>query len=98
MRTVDDFNIQIDLIKSAREAMDLSDMAYSQTQQRFMIGKSDLSSMTLASTRRQEASKNYIEALKNYWLSYYKLRRLTLYDFEMMIPLSRKFDFDNNVK
>lgn len=98
MMTVDDFNIQIDLIKSAREAMDLSDMAYAQTQQRFMIGKTDLNSMTLAASRRQEATKNYISALKNYWLSYYKLRRLTLYDFEMMIPLARKFDLDNKVK
>ena len=53
--------------------------------------------MTLASSRRQEANKNYIEALKNYWLSYYKLRKLTLYDFEMNIPLARKFDLDQKV-
>lgn len=98
MMTVDDFNIQIDLINSAQEAMDLAEMAYDQTRQRFMIGKTDLSSMTLASSRRQEASKNYIEALKNYWLSYYKLRKLTLYDFEMNIALSRKFDLDNGVR
>ena len=96
--TVDDFNIQLELIKSAQEAMDLADMAYDQTRQRFMIGKTDLSSMTLASTKRQEANKNYIEALKNYWLSYYKLRKLTLYDFEFNIPLARKFDLENNVK
>lgn len=96
--TVDDFNIKIDLISSAREAMDLADKAYDQTRQRFMIGKTDLSAMTLASTRRQEANKNYIESLKNYWLSYYKLRKLTLYDFEMNMALSRKFDLDNMVK
>lgn len=96
--TVDDFNIQIELIKSAQEAMDLSEMAFAQTQQRFMIGKTDLSSMTLASTRRQEATKNYISALKNYWLSYYKLRKLTLYDFEMNMPLARKFDLEQGVK
>jgi outer membrane protein TolC len=96
--TVDDFNIRLDMIKSAQEAMDLADMAYDRTRQRFMIGKSDLSSMTLASARRQEATRNYIEALKNYWLSYYTLRKLTLYDFELGIPLSRKFDIENHVK
>ena len=96
--TVDDYNIQLDLITSAKEAMDLAERAYAQTQQRFMIGKTDLSSMTLASTVRQEASKNYISALKNYWLNYYKLRRLTLFDFETGIPLTRKFDLDNNVR
>ncbi len=92
--TVDDFNIQLSLILSAREAMDLADMAFEQTRQRFMIGKTDLSSMSLASSRRQEANRTYVEALKNYWLSYYRLRKLTLYDFEMCIPLSRKFDLD----
>lgn len=96
--TVDDYNIQLDLIKSAEEAMDLAERAYAQTQQRFMIGKTDLSSMTLASSRRQEASKNYISALKNYWLNYYKLRRLTLFDFETGLALTRKFDLDNGVR
>lgn len=96
--TVDDFNIQIDLIKSAQEAMDLADMAYDQTRQRFMIGKTDLSTMSLASSRRQEANRNYIAALKNYWLSYYKLRKLTLYDFELGIPLSREFDIRQKIK
>ncbi len=96
--TVDDFNIQIDLIKSAREAMDLADMAFDRTQQRFMIGKTDLSSMSLASSRRQEANRNYIAALKNYWLSYYRLRKLTLYDFELNIPLARKFDLQQQIK
>lgn len=96
--TVDDFNIQVDLIKSAEEAMDLSEKAYAQTRQRFIIGKTDINSMTLASSRRQEATKNYISALKNYWLSYYKLRRLTLFDFDTGIPLAHKFDYDNNVR
>lgn len=98
MMTVDDFNIQIDLIRSAEEAMDLAEKAYGQTRHRFMIGKADLSSMTLASSRRQEATRNYISALKNYWLGYYRLRKLTLFDFEMNIPLSRKFDLDNKVR
>ena len=96
--TVDDFNIQVSLIQSAREAMDLADMAFGQTRRRFMIGKSDLSSMSLASSRREEANRNYITALKNYWLSYFKLRKLTLHDFEMNMPLSRKFDIEQNVE
>lgn len=96
--TVDDYNIQLDMISSAEEAMDLADRAYAQTQRRFMIGKTDLSSMTLASSRRQEASKNYITALKNYWLNHYKLRRLTLFDFDSGMPLTRKFDLENNVR
>lgn len=37
--TVGDFNIQQALIGSAEEAVDLAETAYSETKQRFMIGK-----------------------------------------------------------
>lgn len=80
--TVSDFNIQQRLVSSALEALDLADMAYERTKQRFMIGKADLNSLTLAQSRQQSANTNYIRALQNYWQSYYKLRKLTLYDFD----------------
>lgn len=92
LMTVSDYEIRKDMIASASEALDLADLAYAQTQQRFMIGKADVNAMTLAQNRRQEASKNYISALQNFWLSHYKIRRLTLHDFEMDLPLSREFE------
>lgn len=96
--TVSDFNIQQELIKSAREALDLADMAFDQTKKRFIIGKADMNSLTLSQNRQTDANKNYITALQNYWLSYYKLRRLTLFDFEAGMPISSKFDIENNVR
>ena len=93
--TVSDFNIQLRLIASAEEALDLAVMAYEQTRQRFIIGKADVNSLTLSLNRQQEAQKNYISALQNYWLNYYKIRRLTLHDFESGFSLSDKFDFNN---
>lgn len=93
--TVGDFNVQQDLIKSAEEALDIAIMAYHETRQRFMIGKADLNSLTLSLNRQQEAKRNYISALRNYWLSYYKIRKLTLHDFETGIPLSDKFDYEH---
>lgn len=98
MMTVNDFNVQQDLITSAEEALDLAELAYDQTRKRFIIGKADISSLTLALNRQQEAQKNYIEALQNYWLNYYKIRKLTLFDFESGISLSDHFDFDNHIK
>lgn len=93
--TVSDFNVQQDLIAGAEEALDLAELAYEQTRQRFIIGKSDVNSLTLALNRQQEAQKNYIQALQNYWLSYYKIRKLTLHDFETGFSLSDRFDFKN---
>lgn len=92
IRTVSDFNIQQDLIASAEEALELASMAYNITKQRFIIGKSDINSLTLSLNRQKEARKNYISALKNYWLSYYKIRKLTLFDFEENKTLSFLFD------
>lgn len=92
--TVNDFHMQQQLINSAEEALDLSIMAYDETKQRFIIGKADISSLTLALSRQQEAQQNYISALQNYWQNYYKIRRLTLFDFATGLSLVDKFDFN----
>jgi outer membrane protein TolC len=96
--TVGDFNIQQQLVASAEEALDLALMAYSETRQRFMIGKADINSLTLSLQRQQEAQRNHIRSLRNYWLSYRKIRRLSLFDFEMKLPLSARFDYLNGIR
>lgn len=90
--TVNDFNVQRNLIASAQEALDLALLAYEQTRQRFIIGKADVNSLTLSLNRQQEAQKNYISALQNYWLSYYKIRKLTLFDFASGRSLANKLN------
>lgn len=91
--TVNDFNIQQALAQSALRALDLADMAYEETRQRYIIGQADISSLTLSLNRQQEAQRNYISALQDYWLNYYKIRRLTLFDFASGFSLSDKFDW-----
>lgn len=90
MMTVNDFNIQQRLISSAEEALDLAILAYEQTRQRFIIGKADVNSLTLALNRQQEAQKNYLASLQNYWMNYYKIRKLTLHDFASGFSLNIK--------
>ncbi|NDV46518.1 TolC family protein [Paludibacter sp. 221] len=96
--TVNDFNIQQDLISSAEEAMELATLAYNSTRQRFIIGKADINSLTLSLNRLNSAQRNYISALRNYWQSYYKLRKLTLFDFDKSVTLSYEFDKLMNLK
>ncbi|MFA7584307.1 MAG: TolC family protein [Proteiniphilum sp.] len=91
--TVGDFTIQQQLIRSAEEAMELARLAYEQTRERFIIGKADINSLTLSTSRRQEAQRNYVSALKNYWQSYFKIRKITLYDFERRAHLADTFDW-----
>lgn len=93
LMTVSEFNMQQDLIVSAEEAMELAEMAYNETRQRFIIGKADLNSLTLSQQRQQEARQNYISALQNYWLSYFKIRKLTLHDFETGTSLFSLYEY-----
>jgi outer membrane protein TolC len=90
--TVNDFNIQQSLIASAEEALNLATMAYNVTKERFIIGKADLNSLTLSLNRQNSAQRNYISALRDYWLNYYKLRKLTMYDFIKKEILADQFD------
>lgn len=93
VNTVQDFNIQQDVINSAEKATAIADLAYQATKERFLIGQNDISALTLSLNRQTEAQRNYIEALKNYWLSYYRIRKLTLFDFEKQISLFDNFDY-----
>ena len=43
----------------------------------FIIGKADVTSLNLAISGQMEAQNGYIQALRSYWLSYYKVWRLT---------------------
>jgi outer membrane protein TolC len=90
--TVNDFNIQQDLINSAEVALNLAVMAYNVTKERFIIGKADLNSLTLSLNRQNSAQRNYISSLKDYWQNYYKLRKLTLFDFIQQEALTKQFD------
>lgn len=91
--TLGDLNIQQQLIQTGEEAMELARLAYDQNRERFIIGKADINSLTLSANRRQETQRNYILAIKNYWQSYFKIRKFTLYDFQKNMPLADTFDW-----
>lgn len=69
----------------------LAQAAYEITKQRFKLGKSNTDALAIALSRKIEAMRNYLSAMRNYWIAYYKLRRLTLYDFENAKYLSAPY-------
>lgn len=48
---------------------------------RYVIGKIGISDLYIAQSEKDAALTAYVQALQGYWLAYYRLRRLTLYDF-----------------
>ena len=54
---------------------------------RYVVGKIQIDNLYLAQNERDGALRAYIDALRGYWTSYYRLRRLTLYDFAENHPI-----------
>ena len=54
---------------------------------RYIVGKIGIDNLYVAQSERDGALRAYIEALRGYWASYYRLRRLTLYDFAEQRPI-----------
>ncbi len=48
---------------------------------RYLIGKIGIGDLFIAQSEKDAARQASIQALRGYWLAYYRLRRLTLYDF-----------------
>ncbi len=78
---VNDFNMRHAQIQSAREARQVAELAYEATYQRFLIGKADVNTLSMAQSRRNDAQRSYINTLSSYWSGYYEIRKYTLYDF-----------------
>lgn len=94
---IDNFNNQKELVTSAQEALLLANDAYQINKMRFVVGKADISTLTLSLNRYKEAQRNYINSLKYYWSGYYKIKKLTLYDFEAQKDISILFDLLHRV-
>jgi outer membrane protein TolC len=55
---------------------------YQVAKNRFFIGKTDNTNLNIAQTEKDMARNDYYRTLRDYWISYYRLRRTTLFDFE----------------
>jgi outer membrane protein len=54
---------------------------------RYVIGRIGIDNLYIAQNEKDQAVTQYLQALRNYWLAYYRLRQTTLYDFEKGAPI-----------
>ncbi|MFZ6001777.1 MAG: TolC family protein [Bacteroidota bacterium] len=78
VRQFEMLRLQIEITKKSDE---VAQNRYNVAQNRYLIGKIDITNLNIALTEKDTAKRSYIEALKSFWMAYYDLRRLTLYDF-----------------
>ena len=68
-------------IEITKKADQVAQERYNVAQNRYLIGKIDITNLNIALKEKDAAKRSYLDALKSFWTSYYNLRRLTLYDF-----------------
>jgi outer membrane protein TolC len=54
---------------------------------RYVIGRIGIDNLFIAQSEGDQARTQFVEALRGYWQSYYRLRRATLFDFEAGQPI-----------
>ncbi len=78
---VQQFGLVRDQVRLAFRAYEVAQKRLSITRQRYRIGKLLVTDLNIAITEEANSRRSYINALRDFWLAYYDLRRLTLYDF-----------------
>ena len=56
---------------------------------RYVIGKISIDNLYLAQAEKDQALEQYLQAMRSHWLAHYRLRRLTLYDFQRETAVGR---------
>jgi len=79
---VEQFSLLRDQLITAKEADRVAENGYKIALKRFQNGEISITDLNIALSERESAKRDYIGSLSTYWLAYYNLRILTLYDFE----------------
>ena len=64
------------------QADSIASEKYQIAQDRYVLGNLSITDLSIAFTEKDQAKRDFIDALRNIWAAYYRLRWLTLYDFE----------------
>lgn len=78
VRQFEMLRLQMDITKKSDE---VAAERYNVSQNRYLIGKIDITNLNIALNEKDAAKRSYVQALRDFWNAYYNLRRLTLYDF-----------------
>ena len=89
--TVNRFSQLRNQVLLAKKSDEIARRRYNVAQNRYMIGKIDITNLFIAQNEKDSARQSYIQALRNYWTGWFELRRLTLYDFRKDRPITHQF-------
>ncbi len=79
VRQFEMLRLQLEITKKSDE---VAAERYNVSQNRYLIGKIDITNLNIALTEKDDAKRRYVQALRDFWIAYFNLRQLTLYDFD----------------
>ena len=71
-----------DQVLLAAQSDTIAQRRYDVAQNRYLIGKIDITNLFIAQNEKDSARQAYIQTLGDYWTGWYALRQLTLYNFQ----------------
>ena len=69
------------MLTIAAKADTVAEKRFEVAKNRYVIGKIGVSDLYIAQNEKDQALDAYVQALRSYWTNYFRLRRVTLYDF-----------------
>lgn len=78
---IQQFDLVRDQVKLSKRAYEAGIKREDITRKRYLIAKIGITELNIAITEKEQARQKYVQALQRFWLAYYELRTLTLYDF-----------------
>jgi outer membrane protein len=79
---VEQFSLLEDQLETANEADKVAENGYEIALKKFQNGELSINDLNIALQERERAKRDYVNSIRSYWVAYYRLRILTLYDFE----------------
>ncbi len=89
---VEQFNLQSAQVAIAAKSDTVAMKMYEVTKQRFLIGKIAVLELNNADTKKDQNRRAYVQSLQNYWVYFYNMRNLTLFDFINNRPLDTDYE------
>ncbi|WNH12845.1 TolC family protein [Thalassobellus suaedae] len=70
-----------DFLVTAQKAKEIAEKSYDITKKRYVLGKVTITDLNISQEKKDQAIVKYLDSLEAFWIDYYTLRQLTLYDF-----------------
>lgn len=86
------FNNQAIQCRISAKALAVAEMRYEVTKKRFQNGGISVTDLNTAQRELDDANNQYIAQLQTFWLAYFELRKLSLYDFISGKDIRVEFD------